>query len=294
MKIVILTHNVNPFSHKRLYEAGKARGHDMRYIRLSYCYSNISSENPEIYYRDKENFNDVDAIIPRIGIKHSLFGTLVLRQLERLNIYSLNDSMSIALCADKLGTFQQLAQNGIPLPITGTADSTEESEKLIELVGGPPLIVRLLDSAQGKKTIFADTKQSAVSIIHAFKQLNANIFVQEYIEEARGNDIRCVVVGNQVVVAIQRCIEQSFSKQKTLFTFQQPIKLSAAEKKLALQAARVLRLNLATVDLIQSRRGPLVLDIDASPNIEILEKCVQIDIATPILKFIEKNATKRD
>ncbi len=256
---------------------------------------NISTTAPTVYYRNDQTFKDLDAIIPRINPEHSFYGTAVLRQLELMGIYALNSSLSITWTRDKLRTLQLLARKNLPLPITGFADSPEETEKLIDIVGGVPLIIRLLEGTAGRGTIFAETHQAAVSVINAFKQLKTNILVQECIKEAMGNDIRCIVVGNKVVAAIQRSLHetgphstQHATKSTTL------VNITPEENKMAIRAAKAMKLNLACVDLIRSNRGPLVLDVDCSPSIEMLEKITKIDIIDPIIQFLAENLKKTD
>jgi ribosomal protein S6--L-glutamate ligase len=291
LKIGILTHNLH--SHQRFLQIGTERGHEMRIIHLSYCYMNISTTHPEIHYRSNKTFDDLDVIIPRISPTHTFYGTAILRQFERRGVFTLNNALSIIWSRDKLRALQHLARKKLPLPITGVADSPAESEKLIELVGGAPLIVRILEGTEGKGTIFAETHQAAVSVINAFKHLKSNILVQEYIKEASGRDIRCIVLGNKVIGSVIRNIDPGCNKNERNLIQPLPVKLSAAEKKVALLAAKALKLNFACVDLIRSDRGPLVLDIDASPNIELLEKRTHIDIVTPILKYLERQPIKK-
>lgn len=287
MKIAVLTHNPNTLSYRRFTEAAKKHGHQLSFIDIAYCYMNISATAPTVYYRDNETFKDLDAIIPRINSKHSFYGTAVLRQFELMGIYTLNSSLSITWTRDKLRALQILARKNLPLPITGFADSPEETEKLIDTVGGAPLIIRLLEGTEGRGTIFAETHQAAVSVINAFKQLKTNILVQECIQEAMGNDIRCIVVGNRVIAAIKRSIHHT-SKSTTL------VDISATEKKMVIQAAKAMKLNLACVDLIRADRGPLIMDIDCSPSIEMLEKLTGVDIVDPIIQFLTENVKKPD
>ncbi len=298
MKIGILTHNPGAYSHTRLAQAGAERGHDVQMISTSYCYMKISATEPEVYYRYPETFENLDAIIPRISPKHTFYATAILRQFEMQDVYTPNSAVAIAWSRDKLRLLQILAKRGLPLPITGVADSPQESEKLIEVVGGPPLIVKILDGTEGKGTIFAETQQAALSVINAFKQLKANILVQQFVDEARGVDIRCLVIGTKVVGAIQRTAtessihghyEASNRSDKTC-----PIKMTLQEKKLAIKAAKALKLNLASVDLIRSKQGPLILDVNPSPSFETIEKVCEIDIAHAILHFIEENVGKRE
>lgn len=295
MKIAVLTHNTNALSQRRFREAANKYGHEISFIHISYCYMNISSTAPTVYYRNNETFENLDAIIPRINPAHSFYGTAVLRQFELMGIYTLNSSLSITWTRDKLRTLQLLARKNLPLPITGFADSPEETEKLIDTVGGAPLIIRLLEGTAGRGTIFAETHQAAVSVINAFKQLKTNILVQECIQEAMGNDIRCIVVGNKVVAAIKRSIHETGphstqhpTKSTTL------VNITPEENKMAIRAAKAMKLNLACVDLIRSNRGPLVLDVDCSPSIEMLEKMTKIDIVDPIIQLLAENVKKTD
>lgn len=291
MKIAVLSHNPNAYSYRRYMEAAQNKGHELSFIHMSYCYMNISSTAPTVFYRDYDTFKNLDAIIPRINSSYTFYGTAVLRQFELMNVFTLNSSLSITWSRDKLRTLQLLARKRLPLPITGFADSPEETEKLVDVVGGAPLIIRLLEGTQGKGTIFAETHQAAISVINAFKQLNTNILVQEYIKEANGMDIRCVIVGNKVVAALQRIPNEAGKGKRgdrLPRKFTSPITLTFAEKKIALQTAKAMKLNFATIDIIRSSRGPLVLDVDCSPSIEILEKTTGVNIADPIIEFIEE------
>jgi len=295
MKIAVLNHNPNAYSQRRFTDVAKKRGHDISFIHMSYCYMNISSTAPTVYYRNHEAFKDINAIIPRVSPVHTFYGTAVLRQFEMMGVYSLNSAISITWSRDKLRAFQLLARKHLPLPITGFADSPEESEKLIDVVGGAPLIVRLLEGTEGRGTIFAETHQAAVSVINAFKQLKTNILVQEFIREANGTDIRCIVVGNKVITAVQRnTVEAGFHDKRTQSRLTTPIEITAAERKMAIQAAKAMKLNLVSVDLIRSKRGPLVLDIDCSPSIEMIEKTTNSDIISSIMQFIEENVRLKD
>ena len=295
MRIGVLTHNPNAYSQRRLAEVATQRGHEIRIIHMSYCYMNISSTAPTVYYRSNETFHNLDAIIPRIKATHTFYGTAVLRQFELMGVYTLNSSLAITWSRDKLRALQLLARKNLPLPITGFADSPEETEKLIDVVGGAPLIVRLLEGTEGRGTIFAETHQAAVSVINAFKQLKTNILVQEFIKEANGVDIRCVVVGNKIITAMQRKMVDSNSPSLASKVMSAtPVEITAAEKKMIIQASKAMKLNLATVDLIRSKRGPLIVDLDCSPNIEMLEKNSNCDIVTPIIHCLEENVKKSD
>lgn len=293
MKIAVLSHNSNAYSNRRFTEAAENRGHEIQFIHISNCYMNISDSAPTVYYRNAETLDTVDAIIPRIQAAHSFYGTAVLRQFELMGVYALNSALAITWTRDKLRALQLLARKKLPLPVTGFADSPEETEKLIHLVGGAPLIIRLLEGTKGQGTIFAETHLAALSVINAFKQLKTNILVQEFIQEAQSADIRCIVLGNQVIAAVRRSALELGSElphYKHLSTT--PVQLSVAEQKIAIKAAKAMKLNLASVDLIRSNRGPLVLDIDCTPSIEMLEKITQCDITDHIIQFLEENAKK--
>jgi len=287
MKIGILTHGTNDFSRRRFRDAALKRQHEIVFIHTSYCYMNISSTSPAIYYRNNESFHDIAAIIPRLTPSNTFYGTAVLRQFEMMGVYSLNSALSITWSRDKLRAMQLLARKNLPLPITGFADSPEETEKLIDVVKGAPLIIRLSEGTEGRGTIFAETPQAAISVINAFKQLKANILVQECIQEAEGIDLRAIVVGNQVIAAFQRKRVESGGRSRASISLSS-VELSVQEKKIVVRAAKALKLNFATVDVIRSHRGPLILDVDCSPKIEMLEKLTDVDIMDAILKFIEE------
>lgn len=287
MKIGILTYHPTSSSFRRLSSIAKARGHDVRFIHISHCYMGISSTLPSIYYRGNEIYEGLEAVIPRISPIHTFYGTSVLRQLETLGVYSLNSANAISISRDKLRSFQLLAAKHLSFPTTGFADSPDETEKLIEMVGGAPLIIRLLEGSEGQNTIFAETQQAAISVINAFKQLKTKMFVQEYIKESNGKDIRCVVVGNQVITAVQRTsVPRATVEQKKEFLA--AVDISPQERKLAVQAVKALDLHFASVDFIRSDRGPLIIDIDCSPRTEMLEKISGVDITTPIIEFLEQ------
>lgn len=295
MNIAILTHNLQSYSLRKMVEMGKELGHSLQLILISYCYMNVSAVDPTVYYRDDKRFDDLDAIVPHITAAHSFYGTAVLRQFEMMGVYALNNSISITWSRDKLRTLQILARKKFPLPITGFADTPEESEKLIDVVGGAPLIVRLLEGTQGKGTVFAGTNQAALSVINAFKQLKTNILVQEYVKEANGADIRCFVLGNRVLASIQRSPTESPFQVKRRKTHEIiPIEITPNETKLAIEAAEAMKLNFASVDLIRSHRGPLIYDIDSSPRLDFLDKETNDYVIQNVLQFILENAKKTD
>lgn len=293
MNIAILSHQIPIYFYDRLKIVGEKFKHQVRFIQLSYCYMNISARAPTVYYRSNETFQDLDAIVPRIFTANTLYGSSVLRQFERMGVYTVNQASAITLSRDKLRALQHLAKHQIPLPITGSADAPPETEKLVELVGGAPLVVRLLGVTQGKDTIFAETHLAAISVVNAFKQLKTNILVQEYIKEAEGRDIRCLVVGNKVVVSVIRMARPVGTGARNInHTEAQIIKITPEEKKLVLATAKAMKLNFACIDIIRSKRGPLVLEVDPVPNVEWMEHITGVDVITPLIHFIEENVKK--
>lgn len=291
MKIVILARNPDLYSHTRLVEAGAMRGHQVRILDTTRCYMNISQNESAIHYRGGESITNVDAIIPRIGASITFYGTAVVRHFESQGIYSLNSSVAISRSRDKLRSLQLLSQKSIPLPTTGFACSTEDTDDLIQMVGGAPLIVKLLEGTQGKGIMLAETKNAAKSLINAFKHLRENILVQEFIKEADGKDLRCFVVGDKCVAAYQRvAADGEFRANIHLGGTATPVKLSPIERKLAIKAANTMGLNVAGVDLIRSNRGPLVLEVNSSPGLEGVESATKKDVASSIIEYIEKNA----
>jgi ribosomal protein S6--L-glutamate ligase len=291
MKIAILSTNPQLYSHKRLKEAGEEAGHEIHVINPLYCYLNVATSNPQVHYRGGQILPKFDAVIPRIGASLTFYGTALLRHMESMGMYTLNESIAISRSRDKFRALQLLARKGIPLPRTSFALSPDDTEDLIRMVGGAPLVIKLLEGTQGKGVILADSHQSAVSIINAFKEMATNILVQEFIEESRGTDIRCFVINDKVVAAIKRQAKEGEFRAN----FHQggkalKVKLSPQERAIAVAAARTMGLKVAGVDLIRSNHGPLVLEINSSPGLEGIEKATHINIAGKIIQYIEKNA----
>ena len=294
MKIAILSQNANLYSTRRLREAGEEQGHDMRVIDYLRCYMNITSKKPTIVYRGKplENF---DAIIPRIGASKTFYGTAVVRQFEVMDVFSPNQSQAISRSRDKLRSMQILAREGVGLPVTGFAHATQDIDGLIETVGGAPLVIKLLEGTQGIGVVLAETYQAAKSVIEAFRGLDANILVQEFIKEAGGADLRCFIVGDEVIAAMKRQgAEGEFRSNLHRGGNAQVEKLSEAEIDTAVRAAKAMGLKVAGVDLLRSNHGPVVMEVNSSPGLEGIEKATKIDVAGKIINFIAKNATESD
>jgi ribosomal protein S6--L-glutamate ligase len=289
MKIAILSQDSSLYSTKRLKEAGEKRGHEMKIVNYLRCYMNITSHKPTVVYGGKtlENF---DAIIPRIGASKTFYGLAVVRQFEVMGVFSANESQAISRSRDKLRCVQILAREGIGLPVTGFAHDTEDIDGLIETVGGAPLVIKLLEGTQGIGVVLAETYQAAKSVIQAFKGLNANILVQEFIKEAGGADIRCFVVGNKVVAAMKRQgPEGDFRSNLHRGGKAEKIKLTPEERSTAIRSAKAMGLRVAGVDLLRSNHGPVVMEVNSSPGLEGIEKASQVDVADKIIDFIEKN-----
>lgn len=291
MKIAILATNPELYSHKRLRSAGEEAGHEVKVINPLYCYMNVAASCPQIHYRGGEPLPHFDAVIPRIGASNTFYGTAVLRHLETMGIYTVNESIAISRSRDKFRALQLLARKGIPMPLSSFAQSPDDTTNLIRMVGGAPLVIKLLEGTQGKGVVLADSHQSAVSIINAFKEMGANILVQEFIEECKGTDIRCLVIGDKVVAAIKRQAKDGeFRANVHQGGKALKVKLSPQERTIAVAAAKTMGLKVAGVDLLRSNHGPLVLEINSSPGLEGIEKTTQINIAGKIIQYIEKHA----
>lgn len=294
LKICILASNPHLYSHRRLIEAGEQRGHEMRFINVRYAYMNIDAKRPVVHYRGGEILDAIDAVIPRLRPTVTFYGCAVTRQFQSMGAYCLNDSVAIAKARDKLRTLQILANKGIDIPTTGFASSPQDTKDLIKMVGGAPLVVKLLEGTQGRGVVLAETAKAAESVINAFKNLNANILVQEFIKEAQGSDIRCFVIDGKVVGAMQRKSQDGdFRANLHLGGTASPIKITPTERKIAVQAAKALGLAVAGVDIIRSASGPKVLEVNASPGLEGVEQVTGKDIAGLMIQAIERAAEER-
>lgn len=292
MKIGILSRKEGLYSTRRLKEAIIARGHQAHVIDHMRCYMNIMSHKPSIHF-DGKSIDDLDAIIPRIGASTTFFGTAVVRQFEMMGIYSINESVAISRSRDKLRSLQLLSREGIGLPITVFGNSKIDVDDLIEMVGGAPLVIKLLEGTQGIGVVLAETKNAAESVINAFNGVRVDVLVQEYIKEANGSDIRCFVVGDEVIAAMQRIAKPGeFRSNLHLGGTAEMVELTPAERLTAVKSAQIMGLNLAGVDIIRSNHGPVVLEINSSPGLEGIEKITGKDIASQIVQYIEKNAER--
>lgn len=290
MKIAILSRKKMLYSTKRLVAAAVARGHEVVVIDTLRCYMNISSNNPSIHYRGKE-LPKYDAIIPRIGASITFYGTAVVRQFEMMGVFSVNESVAITRARDKLRSLQLLSRKKVGLPITGFAHSPDDVQDLIKMVGGPPLVIKLLEGTQGIGVVLAETQNAAKSVIEAFLDVKVNILVQEYIKESRGADIRCFVVGGKVIASMKREANAGeFRSNLHRGGKAKLISITPEERDTAVRAAKIIGLNVAGVDILRSARGPLVIEVNSSPGLKGIESITQKDIASMIIDFVEKNA----
>lgn len=288
MRIAILSRNSELYSTRRLLEAGLARGHEVDVIDTLHCYMDITSSKPAVRYKG-EALPKYDAIIPRIGASITFYGTAVVRQFEMMGTFSINESVAISRSRDKLRSLQLLSRKGIGLPRTGFAHRADNIKDLIKNVGGAPLVIKLLEGTQGIGVVLAETRKTAESIIEAFMGLNANILVQEYIKEAGGADIRCLVVGGKVIAAMKRqAPDGEFRSNLHRGGSAEVVRISAAERRTAIDAAKAMGLNMCGVDILRSNNGPLVMEVNSSPGLEGIEKATGKDIAGMVYHFLEK------
>lgn len=291
MKIAVLSTNKNLYSTQRLVEAASKRGHECVVIDHRQCYVGIKQGEPSIHYKGQD-ISNIDAIIPRIGASVTFYGSAIVRQFEIMGVVSTNASQAITRSRDKLRCMQILSGAGIGMPITGFARQTKDVDDLIKMVGGAPLVIKLLEGTQGIGVVLAETRKAASSVIEAFYGLGNNILIQEYIKESRGSDIRVLIVDGRVVGAMKRTAKEGeFRSNLHRGGSAAIIKLTKLERETALKAAAELGLTVCGVDMLQSDRGPLVLEVNSSPGLEGIEKATGKDIALTIIEFLEKKYT---
>lgn len=290
MKIGVLSRNAKLYSTRRIIEAGRQRGHEIEVFDTLKCYIDIASRRSGVRYQG-ESLVGFDAVIPRIGASITSYGLAVVRQFEMMGVFPLNESVAIGRSRDKLRSLQLLARKGIGLPVTGFAHAVSETQDIINMVGGAPLVVKLLEGTQGRGVVLAETRKAAESVIDAFHELNANFLVQEFIKEAGGSDIRCFVIGDKVVAAMKRqAKEGEFRSNLHRGGVATVVKLTPEERSTAVRAAKIVGLNVAGVDILRSNHGPVVMEVNSSPGLEGIELATQKDIAGMIIEFIERRA----
>ena len=290
LKIGLLASNPDLYSNIRIMEAGQEHGHEMEFLNLKDCYIKLDGKNPEMHYRGGRVLNEFDAIIPRIRPSATFYGCALTRHFEAMGVYTLNSASAITQSRDKLYALQLLINNGLPIPTTGFANSPLDTNELIQMVGGAPLIVKLLEGTQGKGVVLAETKKAAESLINAFKSLRANILVQEFVKEADGKDIRCFVVNGKVVASIMRTAAPGeFRANIHMGGTASITKITAEERRIAILAAKTLNLKVAGVDIIRGKNGPLLLEVNSSPGLEGVEGASNKDIAGKMIEAIERD-----
>ncbi len=290
MRLALLARNANLYSHKRIVAAARARGHEIDVIDTLRCYMNIASHRPEVRYRGRA-LDGIDAVIPRIGASVTFYGLAVLRQFEMMGVYPLNESVAIGRSRDKLRCLQLLSRKGIGLPVTAFAHATSQADDLIDMVGGTPLVIKLLEGTQGIGVVLAETRSSAKSMIEAFGGVEANILVQEFIKEAGGSDIRAIVIGGKVIAAMQRTGGPGeFRSNLHRGGKAKEVKITPEERSTAVRAAKILGLNVCGVDMLRSNHGPVVMEVNSTPGLEGIESATGMDVAGKIVEFLEKNA----
>lgn len=295
LKIAILSRKQSLYSTRRLVEAAHERGHSADVIDTLRCYMNISSSAPNVHYKGQV-LKTYDAVIPRIGASVTFYGAAVIRQLEMMGVFCMNDSVAITRARDKLRSLQILSKKGIGMPVTGFAHSMAEIEDLIRMVGGPPLVIKFLEGTQGIGVILVETTNAARSVLEAFLGLKVNIMVQEFIREAHGADLRCFVVGGKVVAAMMRQAKSPEEFRSNLHRGGSavPVTLTDEERKMAIRAAHIIGLNVAGIDMIRSNRGPLIMEVNASPGMEGIERTTGVNVAGEIIKFIEESLSEEN
>lgn len=286
MRLGILSRSRSLYSTSRLVEAAEGRGHTTRVIDYLRCYMDITARRPRVRYVGEEL--DFDVVIPRIGASYTFYGTAVVRQFEMGGVLAVNGAEAIARSRDKLRSLQVLSGKEVDLPVTSSAHSTQDIKGLLEVLGGPPVIVKLLEGTQGNGVVLAETRKAAESVISAFRQLDANILVQHFVKEARGEDIRVLVVGERVVAAmLRRAAPGEYRANLHQGGEAEPVELTKRERSMAVKAAQVMGLDVAGVDLLRGDRGPLVIEINSSPGLEGIERTSGVDVADAIIRFAE-------
>jgi ribosomal protein S6--L-glutamate ligase len=291
MKIALLTRNPKLFSHRRLIETAVGRGHEIVPIDYLRCYMNITSKRPELRYLG-EKLTGFDAVIPRIAASHTFYGLAVLRQFEMMGVYPLNESVAIGRSRDKLRSMQILARDGVGMPVTAFANDSSHAQEVLDIAGGVPVVIKVLEGTQGIGVVLAETYNSAKSVVEAFQGADIAVLVQEYIKEAAGRDIRALVVGRRVVATMERSgAKGDFRANLHRGGKAVKVELTGEERKAALKAARAMGLNVAGVDMLRAKRGPVVIEVNSSPGLEGIEAATGADVAKAMIEFLERNAS---
>lgn len=290
MKLLMLARNPNLYSHKRMVEAAEQRGHTLDIVNTLRVYMNITSHRPQAYY-DGRSLTGYDAVIPRIGASITHYGLAVLRQFEMMGVWPLNESVAIGRSRDKLRSLQILARAGLGLPVTAFAYDPKQTDKVLEIAGGAPVVIKLLEGTQGIGVVLGETEKSARSVIEAFRGANVSVMVQEFIKEAGATDLRVFVVGGKVVGTMMRTgAEGEFRSNLHRGGSAKAVKITPEERSTAIRAAKKMGLNVCGVDMLRSNHGPVIMEVNSSPGLEGIENATGKDIAGQIIGFIEANA----
>jgi len=290
MKIILLASNPNLYSNQRIIEAAKKRGHEIEFANVGGCYIKVATSGSEIFHDEGKKLEKIDCVIPRIKPSMTFYASAIIRQFELLAVNCLNGSEAITKSRDKLHTLQILAQHGIGVPDTSFANSSYETKDIIKLVGSAPLVVKLLEGTKGVGVVLAETNKAAESVVNAFRSLKADILVQHYIKESKGQDIRCFVIGKKVVASMERLAQEGeFRANIHLGATAKAIEVTDEEKELAIKSAKIIGLEIAGVDMVRSSSGPKILEINSSPGLEGIEGATGIDIAGKMIEYLEKN-----
>ena len=290
MKIALMTRNAKLYSHQRIIEAARSRGHDIVPVDYLRCYMNITSRQPELRFLG-ERLTGFDAVIPRIAASHTFYGLAVLRQFEMMGVFPLNESVAIGRSRDKLRSLQLLARDGVGLPVTAFAHDAGRTEEIIKLVGGAPVVIKVLEGTQGIGVVLGETHKSAKSVIEAFHGAEIAILVQQYIREADGRDIRVFVVDGKPVASMQRTgAPGDFRSNLHRGGKAAEVKITKEERSAAVRAAKSMGLNVCGVDMLRSEHGPMIMEVNSSPGLEGIEQTTKVDVAAKIVEFLEKNA----
>ena len=289
LRIALLATDPELYSNRRLIEAGEERGHRMEFLGVKQCYMRLDAQRPEMHYRGRDVLERFDAVIPRIRPSATFYGCAVTRQFQAMGLQSLNSAEAISCSRDKLLASQLFVRHGLNVPVTGFANSPLDTKDLIKMVGGAPLIVKLLEGAQGRGVVLAETQKAAESVINAMKSINANLLVQEFIKEAAGKDLRCFVVGGKVVATIERVAALGdYRSNLHQGGHAHAVRIQPEERRLAVAATRAMGLDVAGVDIIRSERGPLLLEVNSSPGLEGIEGVTGKDLAGRMIQELER------
>ena len=293
MKIGILSQDIKLYSTKRLYETAIKRGHDTEVVSYLRCYMNIAKAKPRIFFAGNElNF---DSVVPRIAASWTFYGSAVVRQFELMGSISANSSAGISRSRDKLRALQLIGNSGVGMPVTGYVHFSRDVESVLKSIGNPPFVIKLLEGTQGRGVVLAETMDAAIGVIETMKKIDANILVQEFIRESKGEDIRAIVVGDKVVASMKRVAKPGeFRSNVHLGGSVENYQITKEEEEAAVKASKVLKLDVSGVDLVQSDRGPLVLEVNSSPGLEGIEKATNIDVADEIISFLENKVKNTD